>query len=828
MSPTFESLLKSLRTGSEPSAAAQSTREPGTLEKMNLSQLRALNEQLEQEIQAAQSASRRSLEQVVNAAGLTAYPMNPVAVIDQPDQPPPRPPPQPMFEVPSKQAVDSLTSNAGATSMADDIYSRAKTIRIGKWRWPPALDESAGPATGKENALAPSKRPGDNLEEQQQQQQQQQIADSAAGTSSSVGRLKLSSEMKAKLEQLTNSSDKPVCSQAASGLQQDAPSCSKPKRLADNRRNLLEHQLLGSSNQSDERTSNEDHTSRQKVTSEQSGEQRLSSGSKVLAVKQQLAAAAGVALEALGGSGNSSQVSSRRQSGVVATGGVPPTSIMDTVTVANSNISAVPSARHALAREELGPQSRAAIGQRQAFYGLSAATAEGRAHQVVGADTRLQAAEQSTYRDGTGSVLSPPNGADERADSAYMRPGVSEGHNEECFEAVATTADGSDQWVASSPDPTLLRASKGKTRNSGPVQVDDNRQRAPATGALDGKRKVSKGGSGLDSVSAKRAAGSGNKSARQNRQCLVYANVDWQIRVRKEIFMPSETYDHPLVVQLIFAQLVYDVFNPRQHCTRLNNKERAAIKSIMKDNSIGYEPQLPKIGQMQSIKQDLVRLARSFGLYFARTYPAHNHLLISYRPSNRSANQSDEDDMDGHSDDDYDCGDDEDQSDALDNDFGQANKIIALLDASNSLGEEWIDMVGVHHSGLRLVSFIDNEANNRAPAKENRLQQTPTGVNKQPQATNYSSAGYKVFETLKFRDMERVIMIGPNEMLVQMRNGRKSWLLGSLQVSSIAIVYLSVAALIFVYRCALDSVERVVVCCRASAIGVQCNKLPSS
>lgn len=280
--------------------------------------------------------------------------------------------------------------------------------------------------------------------------------------------------------------------------------------------------------------------------------------------------------------------------------------------------------------------------------------------------------------------------------------------------------------------------------------------------------------------------------------------------------MPSETYDDPLVVQLIFAQLVADVFNPR-HWTRLNNKERAAIKSLMKDNSIGYAPSLPQIGQMQSVKRDLVRLARSFGLYFTRSYPAQNYASIAtttatgedqaseglvggtkrqrnnrhHRRSSVTQNDSCESSSSSSSSSpSSSCCSSSPKSIGLSK-TGQANKLMKRLSRTNNLGLEWIDMVAVHHSGLRLVSVVSN-GNNNNTGEQLEKHTLPSPTCQAAMAASSSSSGppfgYRVLETLKYRDMTDVSQVGQFELLVSMRNGKKCWLLSSEQVSKLVFI----------------------------------------
>lgn len=774
LSPTFETLLNSLR--SEPAnvlisdeqnsqaLSSSPTKQPmiAELSSMNLSELKALNEKLENEIQVAQS-KRPSLE-LLHADQSTLIPA---------------PPPQPVFDQPSIGALD-------------DIYSRAKTIRIGKWRWPPAQDEAgvaeAGEFASTAGATAWESKIINHHESQEKKRQSllsnssselneqeasvatseaneqpsQQVAavDLSIAATTNVGKLKISSEMKAKLEQLTNSSqssstqrDSQAGQPTASGIVSQAKSLllenlnssnsESVSKLNEQRRNLLEKQLIGgggtsmtSSNRSSLSTATPDLM-----------------GGKILAAKQQLAAAAGVALAALDSSTPNSQASSRRQSAQVLE------------RLENGMKELKKSQRLSIQEaDELGPKSKSAISNREAFYHQLNQDDQDEVApaQIIPAPVQPKAtgaevaAEKEAKRQQVLSSLAEKTRKQEaeskaRVESEIYGQSIAKSLSQRQHESLekakrqASNKLNEHQWVSSSPDPTLRQDKARKYQKRAPSSASSNQQDqvlAPSTV----NKKITRP---LQAVKRKEEVNYQDQltDLTMSETCLVYANVDWQIKIRKEFFLPSETYDDLLVIQLIFAQLVADVFNPR-HWTRLNSKERAAIKSLMKDNSIGYSPKLPQIGEMTAIKKDLVKMARSFGLYFTRSYQALNYAL-----------QCDDDgayslDSSGGSSDEASSPTENDQFSAK-----RARKLMDRLKLANNLGLEWIDLVAVHHSGLRLVSVV--------PSTDRSQQQF----------------GYKVLETLKYRDMVAVSQVARNVLLVSMRNGKKCWLLSSIQVS---------------------------------------------
>jgi myosin XV len=45
----------------------------------------------------------------------------------------------------------------------------------------------------------------------------------------------------------------------------------------------------------------------------------------------------------------------------------------------------------------------------------------------------------------------------------------------------------------------------------------------------------------------------------KSKQVLSYNNVDWKLRMRKEVFSPNETITTPLLINLIFSQILRDI-----------------------------------------------------------------------------------------------------------------------------------------------------------------------------------------------------------------------------------------------------------------------------
>uniref|UniRef100_W4VR33 Putative myosin class ii heavy chain n=1 Tax=Corethrella appendiculata TaxID=1370023 RepID=W4VR33_9DIPT len=99
--------------------------------------------------------------------------------------------------------------------------------------------------------------------------------------------------------------------------------------------------------------------------------------------------------------------------------------------------------------------------------------------------------------------------------------------------------------------------------------------------------------------------------------CLTYNRVPWKLRVRKEVFRPNEAIGPPAALDLIFQQVALDVLGLTA-CLRITSHEKRAAINLL--NSHGVNGDNLK-GQIRAIvKRHLVDLARSWPLYFARLF----------------------------------------------------------------------------------------------------------------------------------------------------------------------------------------------------------------
>ncbi|KAJ8001329.1 hypothetical protein DPEC_G00168410 [Dallia pectoralis] len=96
-----------------------------------------------------------------------------------------------------------------------------------------------------------------------------------------------------------------------------------------------------------------------------------------------------------------------------------------------------------------------------------------------------------------------------------------------------------------------------------------------------------------------------------------YTNVSWKIYLRKEVFYPKDSFNHPLVLDLIFKQIVNDTLS--EACVRITSQERLKMKSVFEQYHI--DQNMDSVDE--SVKKAVVTAAReSWDIYFSRLFPA--------------------------------------------------------------------------------------------------------------------------------------------------------------------------------------------------------------
>lgn len=101
--------------------------------------------------------------------------------------------------------------------------------------------------------------------------------------------------------------------------------------------------------------------------------------------------------------------------------------------------------------------------------------------------------------------------------------------------------------------------------------------------------------------------------------CLTYNRVPWKLRVRKEVFHPNEPIGSPIALDLLFAQVSSDVFGLTPSL-RISPQEKVSAINML--NSHGVTAETIRSQNVRAIvKRHLIDMAREWPLYFARLFP---------------------------------------------------------------------------------------------------------------------------------------------------------------------------------------------------------------
>ncbi|XP_062386970.1 unconventional myosin-XV [Sardina pilchardus] len=104
---------------------------------------------------------------------------------------------------------------------------------------------------------------------------------------------------------------------------------------------------------------------------------------------------------------------------------------------------------------------------------------------------------------------------------------------------------------------------------------------------------------------------------RSSEEHYTYTNVPWKIYLRKEVFYPKDSFNHPLILDLLFKQIVHDTFS--EACIRITIEERQNMKSLFDENNVT----LGSAGPDDNVKKKIVTAARDWWeIYFSRLFPA--------------------------------------------------------------------------------------------------------------------------------------------------------------------------------------------------------------
>nr|XP_012779321.2 unconventional myosin-XV [Maylandia zebra] len=104
---------------------------------------------------------------------------------------------------------------------------------------------------------------------------------------------------------------------------------------------------------------------------------------------------------------------------------------------------------------------------------------------------------------------------------------------------------------------------------------------------------------------------------RTNEEHYTYTNVPWRLYLRKEVFYPKDSFNSPLVLDLIFKQIVNDTLS--EACVRVTRDERQKMKALFAKH--GVRQNMDPVEE--HVKKTVVTAAReTWEIYFSRLFPA--------------------------------------------------------------------------------------------------------------------------------------------------------------------------------------------------------------
>ncbi|KAK2918724.1 hypothetical protein Q8A73_003095 [Channa argus] len=102
-----------------------------------------------------------------------------------------------------------------------------------------------------------------------------------------------------------------------------------------------------------------------------------------------------------------------------------------------------------------------------------------------------------------------------------------------------------------------------------------------------------------------------------NEEHYTYTNVPWRLYLRKEVFYPKDSFNSPLVLDLIFKQIVNDTLS--EACVRITRDERQKMKALFAKH--GVQQNVDPVEE--HVKKTIVTAAReTWEIYFSRLFPA--------------------------------------------------------------------------------------------------------------------------------------------------------------------------------------------------------------
>lgn len=109
--------------------------------------------------------------------------------------------------------------------------------------------------------------------------------------------------------------------------------------------------------------------------------------------------------------------------------------------------------------------------------------------------------------------------------------------------------------------------------------------------------------------------------------CITYNRVSWLLRIRKEVFSPTEALGPPAAQHLVFCQIAADVYGATT-CLRLTQSERRAGVNML--SGYGVTAENLNAPHRANIKRNVIELARTWPLYFARLFPVSGAAQVMF------------------------------------------------------------------------------------------------------------------------------------------------------------------------------------------------------
>ena len=85
-----------------------------------------------------------------------------------------------------------------------------------------------------------------------------------------------------------------------------------------------------------------------------------------------------------------------------------------------------------------------------------------------------------------------------------------------------------------------------------------------------------------------------------------------------QVFSPSESFDEPLLCDLLCRQILFDTFSST--CLRIRDDERRKMKLFFASHNVTSVDHLDRIAEI-SVKRTIVEKARRWSIYFSRLFP---------------------------------------------------------------------------------------------------------------------------------------------------------------------------------------------------------------